>query len=132
MKKKVKITNTHRYTKQKNIQYNGYVDFEEKNDGYTFTFREKDGTKVRMNVYEYYMQIERFGEATTFLTLRKDVVTKNPIKSMYGVFEIDIYTYSYEWSTNYIKVEYDVENGSDDKDGFIIEIEIKEGRNEFH
>lgn len=132
MKKKVKITNTHRYTKQKNIQFNGYVDCEAKGEGITFTFREKEGTKVRMNIYEYYMQIERFGEAETFLTLRKDVVTKNPIKSIFGVFEIDIYTHDYINEKKYVRVEYDVENGSDDKDGFIIEIEIKEGRNEFH
>ena len=132
MKKKIKVTNTHRYTKEKNIQYNGYVDINETMDGFMFTFREKDNTKVRMTVHEYYMQIERFGQATTFLTLRKDVTTKNPIKSPYGVFEIDIFTYDYQNSGNYIKVEYDVENGTDDKDGFIVEIEIKEGRNEFH
>lgn len=132
MKKKIKIINTHKYTNAKEIQFHGYVDIDFLDDGFSFVFHEKTGVKVRMKIHEYYMQIERFGEAKTSLTLRKGVVSKNPIKSIYGVFEIDIYTYDFQNHGNYIKVEYDVENGSDDKDGFVIEIEIKEGRNEFH
>lgn len=132
MKKKIKITNTHRYTKQKNVQYNGYVDVTLLEDGFSFVFREKDNTKVKMSIYDSYMQIERYGEAHTKLTMKENKTTKNPIESVYGIFEIDIFTYSYLNEKNHIKVEYDVENGTDDKDGFIVELEIKEERHEFH
>lgn len=132
MKRKIKITNTHRYTKQKSIQYNGYVDMNVLEDGFSFVFYEKDNTKVRMSIHENHMQIERFGEARTKLTMKENELTKNPIESVYGIFEIDIFTYSYLNEKNHIKVEYDVENGTDDKDGFIVELEIKEERHEFH
>lgn len=132
MKRKIKISNTHRYLKQTIIQFNGYVDVDLIEDGFVFTYREKDNTRVRMTIHEHYMKIERFGEAKTCLVLRKGVRTKNPINSIYGSFEIDIYTYDYQNDGNYIRVEYDIENGTEDKDGFIVELQMKEGQHEFH
>lgn len=126
MKKNVKVMHTHRYTLEKAVLYEGYAHCNDYGTYKEFTYFENEETKVILYIYQEYMEIQRYGEAQSSLTLKKEETTFNPIKSMYGTFEVEITTYEYRNTDHYIVVEYDIHNGSDDKDGFKIEIKIEE------
>lgn len=132
MRKKILIKHTHRYTKSQNVLFNGYAICHYYDRHIEFTYVEQDDTKVIMRAYDDHMEIERFGEVHSLLNLYKDCVTKNPMESEYGTFEIEMKTYAYIKDDHYIMVEYDVESGSLEKDGFKIEIEVKEDTHEYN
>lgn len=132
MKKKIKVTHTHRYTLENALLYEGYALYNDFNTYKEYIYQENEETKVILYIYDTHMEIQRYGEAQSSLTLKKDKTTLNPIKSMYGTFEVEIKTYDYQVNEKYMMVEYDVENGSQDKDGFKIEIVVEEDGHEFH
>lgn len=132
MRKKIQVKHTHRYTKSQNILFNGYANCHYYDRHIEYTYDEQDDTNVIMRVYDDHMEIERFGEVHSLLQLYEGTSTLNPMESEYGTFEIEIYTYAYQNDDNYIMVEYDVESGSEDKDGFKIEIEVKEDIHEYN
>ena len=132
MRKKIKVKHTHRYTNEKAVLYDGDALCNEFSEYLELNYMEEDKTKVTMFIYENHMEIKRFGEVLSSLDMKPKKKTKNPMKSAYGTFEIEVYTYDFKNEGNYIMVEYDVENGTKEKDGFKIEIEIKEEGYEFH
>ncbi|NBK96690.1 MAG: DUF1934 family protein [Erysipelotrichia bacterium] len=132
MRKKIQVKHTHRYTKSENILFVGYALCSEYDQYREINYVEKDGTKVVMYMFKEYMVIERYGEVHSQLNLHRKQTTKNPMKSEYGTFEIEIHTFAYQCDPRYIMVEYDVENGSDSKDGFKIEIEVMEEAYEYN
>lgn len=132
MRKKIKVKHTHRYTNEKAILFEGQALCNEFNDYIEYLYNEADGTKVMMYIYSHRIEIKRHGEVLSSLDMQPEKKTKNLMKSPYGEFEIEIYTYDFQNDGNYIMVEYDVENGLKDKDGFKIEIEVEEEGYEFH
>lgn len=132
MRKKIQVKHTHRYTKSENILYEGYAICNDY-DGYMeITYHESDDTKVVMYAYDNYMIIERYGEVQSQLHLHRNKRSKCPMKSEYGSFEIEVTTFAYKKQDNAIMVEYDIESGNPDKDGFKIEIEVKEVAHEYN
>lgn len=127
-----KVINTHRYTKDTVVLYEGNMIVHEYMDRFEYKYREADGTKVTITIYEDAMSIKRQGEVTTSLMLKPNEKTLNPVESPFGTFEIEVTTYRYEKIENKYCVEYDVENGMDDKDGFIVELVLEGEQYEFH
>ncbi len=127
MEKKIKVKHTHRYTKESAILFEGTSQIDDYPGYRKIAFLEGLNVKVVFYCFETFVEVHRFAEVVSQLSLKPKQRTSNPIKSEYGVFDVEIYTYEYEVNTNYVKVSYDIENGSDDKDGFIVEIEIEEG-----
>ena len=123
MKKHIIVQHTHRYTHQKEKLFEGYAEVSEFNEYRQYRFQEADGTKVVMTCYEFSMRIERFGEIHSCIECQPGKSIECPMRSAYGTFAIPIYTFAYVREDDYVVVSYDVENGTDDKDGFIIEIE---------
>lgn len=132
MRKKIQVKHTHRYTKSENILFEGYAVCNDYDDYIELVYYENNDTKVVMYAYQDYMVIERYGEVHSQLNLHPNKATANPMKSEYGTFEIEITTFDYQKDDHYIMVEYDIENGSPDKDGFKIEIEVKEEAHEYN
>lgn len=132
MKRKIKVKHTHRYTLEKDILFDGYADCNEFQEYLEYIYYEENNVKVVMYIFESYMQIKRFGEVQSTLTFKKEEHTMNLMNSVYGSFEIEIYTYDFQKKGYDIIVEYDIENGSDEKDGFKIEIEVEDKGYEFH
>ncbi len=132
MRKKIHVRHTHRYTKEKSVLYEGECDFTLYDTYWQLSYSERDGTKVKMICYDDYMIIERFGEVKSKLELNPNKRTSNAMESVYGTFFIAIQTHDYKKEDAYVMVEYDVESGSPEKDGFKIEIDIKEDGNEYN
>lgn len=132
MRKKIQVKHTHRYTKSLNVLYDGYAICNDFDTYIEITYYEKDGTKVVMYAYDDYIIIERYGEVHSQLQLHQNKTIKCLMRSEYGNFEIEATTYAYQKAENYIMVEYDIESGNTDKDGFLIEIEVKEDAHEYN
>lgn len=127
MKKEVKVTHMHLYTKEKAVLFSGYADFVMFPDYMELIYVESDGVKVIMRFYEEYMEVHRHGEVRSHLTMKQNKHTLNPMESVYGTFEVELYTHEYERCDHQIVVAYDIHNGSDEKDGYKIVIELLEG-----
>ncbi len=123
MQKKIMVRHTHRYTNERAILFEGIAMCEDFDTYREYRYSEKDGTKVVMYCYEDHIQIERFGMIHSCLNLYENRTTKNPMESVYGIFDIEMTTFAYRREDRYVMVEYDVESGTEEKDGFIIELE---------
>lgn len=132
MKKKIQVKHTHRYTNMQSILFEGYANCNDFDEYLELSYEEEDKTKVVMYCFAKYIVIERYGEVLSKLELHKNKKTSNPMNSIYGTFEIEVSTYDYQKDDHYIMVEYDVENGSEEKDGFKIEIIIEEDHHEYN
>lgn len=132
MKEKILVKHTHRYTKEEMVLFHGNAQYIEYEKYYEYIYYDEQKIKTVLRIYEDKMEIQRYGEAISSLLLVKNEMTKNPITSPYGTFEIDIYTHDYKYGRNWIKVEYDVENGTEEKDGFIVEIRLEERKDELN
>ncbi len=132
MKKEIIVKQTHRYTLESNNMYNGQANIDEYSDYTRIKFIDCENATTVFYCFNSYMEIHRFGEATSELVLKPDCSTFNKIKSEFGTFEIEILTHKYTYNEDYICVEYDIENGNDDTDGYKIEVEVAEGKDEFN
>lgn len=132
MKHNIHVKHTHRYTHEQMTLFLGEAEIKEYDGYYEYIYYDEQRIKTVLKIFEDKMEIQRYGEATSSLLLIENERTLNPISSPYGTFEIEIFTYAYKNENNYIMVEYDVENGSEDKDGFKIEIRVEEKSYEFH
>lgn len=130
MKKKIQVIQHQKYDKTKEILYSGYATFHLEEDYECLQYKELDGTKVVMKLFDEQFQLQRFSETTTHLTMISNQKTKNEIVSEYGNIEIEIYTFAYSKNHDKIIVEYDILET--DKLGYILEIGIEEGFNEFN
>ncbi len=130
MKKEVKVTHMHLYTKERAELFCGQADFMMFPEYMELIYLEAGNVKVVMRFYETYMEVHRYGEARSHLTMKRNQATKNPIESVYGTFEVELYTHEYERYDHKIHVSYDIHNGSDEKDGYKIVIELAEGTHE--
>lgn len=126
MKREILVKHMHRYTFEQAVLYEGVAEYNAYPDYVELVFYEDQNTRVVMHCFEKYMEIRRFGEVKSHLTLKPKERTHNPMESIYGTFEVEMFTDAYLREDAYIMVAYDVENGTEDKDGFRIDIELKE------
>ncbi len=132
MKKQILVKQTHRYSLQTGIMYEGEAFIDEYSDYIRFTFIDDDEAKVVFYCFEQYMEIHRFGEVNSELLLKPNAQTFNKITSEFGKFDVEIKTIAYQNNDMQIRVEYDIESDQEDKDGFIIDIEVMEGNYEYN
>ncbi|MDF9824313.1 uncharacterized beta-barrel protein YwiB (DUF1934 family) [Breznakia sp. PF5-3] len=132
MIKKLHVKHRHRYNNEEAVLYNGEVTFNIYDDYEELLYKENDGAKVKVHLYEDHMKIIRNGEIISNLKFVVDKKTKNILMTPYGDLEIEIYTYEYHKEHDKIIVEYDVLSSSEEKDGYRIEFSIEEERSEFN
>jgi len=132
MIKQIYVKHQHRYSLEEADLYRGAASFVIHDDYEELIYREADGSKVNVCIYQNQLIIIRSGEVQSNLTFKEHQKTINVIKSSYGDIEIELYTYQYKSEKNRIIVDYDIVSSSEDKDGYYIEFCIEEGICEYN
>lgn len=130
--KKINVKHQHRYTLEKANLYNGLANYQLFDDHEEISYQENDGAKVKVSVFPEYLKIERKADITSSLLFFPYKKTSNELKSEYGNFNVEIYTYKYQKHNHCILVEYDILSSSSQKDGYEIMFEMEENINEFN
>lgn len=128
MKKNIKVNQKHRYTKKRNVMYNGAASLQNKSDCLLVEYEEVHShTKVLLWAYDSHMELKRNdSEMCTALTFAPNKKTMGTITSMYGVIEVEIFTYKYIKKQDVIALEYDVLVKDEVSDGYAIIWNMKE------
>lgn len=121
MKKYLTAKQTHRFTKEKNLMFQGHADYEKKGSVLTIHYKEKDQrTNVTVTIQDDVLQIERHGELLTRLEFRPLEKTKGSVLSEFGTIDLEIYTHKYIRKEHTIALEYDILTGGEVTDGYRI------------
>ena len=127
MKKHLIVKQKDRYTDEKNLMFDGYVDFMKKGSLISIEYVEKDQTTtVKVKADDDELQLERKGEIQTQLLFRHKETTIGSVLSEFGTIELGIYTHKYIRNDNIIALEYDILSEGEVTDGYRILWILKE------
>lgn len=127
MKKHLIVKQKDRYTDEKNLMFDGYVDFMKKGSLISIEYVEKDQTTtVKVKADDDELQLERKGEIQTQLLFRHKETTNGSVLSEFGTIELGIYTHKYIRKDNIIALEYDILSEGEVTDGYRILWILKE------
>lgn len=129
MKKKVTVKRMHRYTKERDVLYQGMSEFEKKMDCIKLSYQEENkeaSVMVEALAYRDHMELRRHGETSSCLHFEKGKKTKGVLTSPYGDIDIDLFTYQYICKDHVITLEYDILNQTEVTGGYRIIWNIKE------
>lgn len=127
MKKHLIVKQKDRYTDEKNLMFDGYVDFMKKGSLISIEYVEKDQTTtVKVKADDDELQLERKGEIQTQLLFRHKETTIGSVLSEFGTIELEIYTHKYIRKDNIIALEYDILSEGEVTDGYRILWILKE------
>ncbi len=127
MKKHLIVKQKDRYTDEKNLMFDGYVDFMKKGSLISIEYVEKDQTTtVKVKADDDELQLERKGEIQTQLLFRHKETTIGSVLSEFGTIELGIYTHKYIRKDNIIALEYDILSEGEVTDGYRILWILKE------
>ena len=127
MKKHLIVKQKDRYTDEKNLMFDGYVDFMKKGSLISIEYVEKDQTTtVKVKADDDELQLERKGEIQTQLLVRHKETTIGSVLSEFGTIELGIYTHKYIRKDNIIALEYDILSEGEVTDGYRILWILKE------
>lgn len=128
MKRQVIVKQQHRYTKERNILFNGVADCRVDDRLLVIEYLE-DNTKadVHIEADDVGLMIYRHGEVETRLRFQKGITMQGEVMSEFGSFYLDLYTHNYIKRDTVIAVDYDVISNDEVSDGYYIIWTIKEG-----
>lgn len=121
MKKYLTVKQTNRYTKEKNLMFQGHAMYEKKGTALAISYMERDQkTNVAITIQDDELAIIRQGELMTTLVFRALETTKGSVLSEFGTIDLEIYTHKYIRKDNNIALEYDILSGGEVTDGYRI------------
>lgn len=127
MKKHLTVKQKHRYTNEKNLMFEGHVDFVKKGSLMSIAYVEKDqSASVNISADDVELRLERKGEVHTNLCFRHKETTVGSVLSEFGTIDLEIYTHKYIRKDNIIALEYDILSGGEVTDGYRILWILKE------
>ena len=127
MKAIVKITQKNLRENSELILCDSVCELDIHENTYSFHYNEKkplDG-KVMMKGNNHGCSIYRKAEGTTTLVLEESKTTKGSVESIYGTFDLEIYTHQYIWKNELIAVKYDILNQGEIIESYRLMIKIK-------
>ena len=120
MKKYLTVKQTHRYTNEKNLMFQGHANYEQKAYGLCISYKEDEQTSVTVMIQDDEISIKREGEFITSLMFRNLEKTQGSVLSEFGTIDLEIYTHKYIRKENIVALEYDILSGGNVTDGYRI------------
>ncbi|MGN1344464.1 MAG: DUF1934 family protein [Traorella sp.] len=126
MKKRILIKQKDLKENQEQILCDQICQLEKNHDTYQFSYHEKKPYNgiVTIQGNNHEINIHRLAENKSSLHLISSQYTKGKVESIYGSFEIDLYTHHYFHKEELIAVEYDILNGKEILESYRLMIRI--------
>lgn len=127
MKHVITIKQKNLMTLEENLLCDEVCEIIQGGSGIEFEYHEKKplNGKVKMSVTSKECLIQRIAESQSKLHLMEKKKTQGVVKSIYGEFEIELYTHIFHYNDKIIAIEYDVLNDSQVIERYRLMVKIK-------
>lgn len=121
MNRNIKVSQKHRYTKDRNILYKGEAKIHNNDEFLKLSYIESTGATITLQAYANYMELIReHQDMKTSLIFRQEQCSEGSVTSNLGTIPITVKTFKYIKNDKMIALEYDIMIQDEVSDGFVI------------